>query len=80
MDEEIEGCFNGTSNITDGEKANYTILIGNFNTKLGTREDRVHIVRKFAPVKRKERSEMLVNLSQIQNDNYELFFSKAKGL
>lgn len=48
-------CYNGTSNITDGEKANYTILIGNFNTKLGTREDRVHIVRKFVPVKRKEK-------------------------
>ena len=66
-DEEIEKFYDDISKVLDEEKTKYTILMGDFNAKVGKKNDGESCMGKFGIGQRNERGEMLVNFSERYN-------------
>ena len=66
-EEEIEQFYDDISKVLDVEKTKYTILMGDFNAKVGKKKDGESCMGKFGIGQRNERGEMLVNFSERYN-------------
>ena len=66
-DEEIEKFYDDIGKVLDEEKTKYTILMGDFNAKVGKKKDGESCMGKFGVGHRNERGEMLVNFSERYN-------------
>ena len=79
-DEEIESFYDDISQVMDQEKTKYTLLIGDFNAKVGKNMAGESCIGKFGVGERNDRGELLVNFAEKYNMRVmNTFFQKRVG-
>ena len=79
-DEEIESFYDDIGQVMDQENTKYTLLIGDFNAKVGKKEIGESSVGNFGVGERNGRGELLVNFAEKYNMRImNTFFKKREG-
>ena len=79
-DDEIESFYDDITQVMDQEKTKYTLLMGDFNAKVGKNMAGESCVGKFGVGERNDRGELLVNFAEKYNMRVmNSFFQKRAG-